>query len=91
MNVKEQRFVGVYNLKSFAIPPREPNVFYYAMQDIQAGCKSSFALGIPTPVLVWYLTNEAQSDTCLERDSIQRAAEGEYHAMLLGAFTCCVL
>lgn len=52
--------------------------------------KSSRAPGILILVIVLYMTDIAQSETGLERDLIQKAAEVEYCVMALSAFLHCV-
>lgn len=71
LNVKGRRFVGCYRLKMFAVPPCGRDQFFEAVEPVQAENESSRALGIPTPVIISYMTDNAQSGTVLERVFVQ--------------------
>lgn len=89
MNVRERSFVGWHNLEILAIPPRERDVFYRAAQNVWCEHKSARFSGILTPVGFSYMTDKTRSGSGLERDLVQNAAEVEYNAMSLGAFSRC--
>lgn len=89
MNVKGSRFIKLYNLKMFAIPPCERDVFYQAVQDLWAECESFLALSILTLVVFSYMTDGTESGTGRERDLIQNIAEVEHHVLALGVLLHC--
>lgn len=74
------------NLELFAMLLRECDLFYQAVRDTWFECESSCATGILIPAVFAYMTDEAQSGTVLERDSIQKVAKVEFHVQSNGAF-----
>lgn len=75
LNVKKRRVVGWHNLEMYAILPRERDLFYHAVEPVWIESKSSRALSIPTPAVLSYVTDKAQSRTDLERDLVQKVSE----------------
>lgn len=76
----------VHNLKMFAIPPRERDLLYQAVEPVWVGSESFHVLGILIPVVSSYVTDKAQSRTGLERDLVQNVAEVAYNVAPLGTF-----
>lgn len=87
--MKRCRFFGWHDLSLFAIPPCECDLFYQAVQEVQAKCVSFRALGTPTLVLFSYWADKTQSGTGLERDLIQKNAKVKYIVMSVGALLRC--
>lgn len=65
-----------------ALPPRERDELYQFVQNVWYEYGSAHAMGIPTPVVLSYMTDKAQSGAKLERDLIQKVAEVEYNMTL---------
>lgn len=85
--MKRRRNVGWHNPQIFAIPPRELDLLYQAVNSAWIGRKSFSALGISTPIVFSYTTNKAHSRTKPTRVPVQKVVGAECSVPSLGALS----
>lgn len=86
VNEKGSSFIGWHIFELFAIPPRERDVFDECVKDSWKLYKGARALGMPTPPIFSYLTNNVKTGTNAECDLMNNMSEVEFDLLSLGAF-----
>lgn len=86
VNVREPRFIGWHNLKMFALPSRERDLFFLRRPQVWEQYETPRALGALSPVVYSYFPGESQNGAPRQKRICTIICQSEYIILALGAF-----